>query len=100
MKFNKIIGKCDPKIIREAEEKLSSVFTELSLGHSNSSLGSGLGGDALSFQLVYPLPHICDATAIQLDDLKKKEEDIEERIAKGEIIPEEDKLPDDVKEFR
>jgi len=100
MKFSKVIGKCDPKIIKDAEDKLSAVFTELSLGWSNKSIGTNLGGDPLVFQLVYPLPHICDATSIQLDDFEKKEEEIAKRIAKGEIIPEEEKISEDIKHFR
>src|ERR1700722_15531637 len=100
MKFDKIIGKCDPKIIREAEDKLSGIFTELSLGYDNKSMGTGIGGDPLIFQLVYPVPHICDATAIQLDEIKKKEEDLEERIEKGEIIPEDEQISEDFKKFR
>jgi predicted metal-dependent peptidase len=100
MKFSKIIGKCDPKIIMEAEEKLSSVFTELSLGFDNKSMGTGLGGCPLTFQLVYPLPHICDALSIQIDDMKKKEKEQKERIEKGEIIPEEEKIPEEAKAYR
>ncbi len=100
MKFTKIIGKCDPKIIKEAEEKLSSVFTELSLGYENRSLGTNLGGCPLTFQLVYPLPHYCDALSIQLDDMKKKEKDQEKRIAKGEIIPDDELIPEEAKEYR
>lgn len=101
MKFNKIIGKCDPKIIREAEEKLSAVFTELSLSFSNKSLGSGIGGCPLTFQLVYPLPHICDALAIQLDDIRKKEETIQAKIKAGEPLDADEKpLDEEMKEFR
>jgi hypothetical protein len=33
MKFSKIIGKVDPAKVKQAEEKLSSVFVELSLSY-------------------------------------------------------------------
>lgn len=100
MKFTRVIGSCDPKIVQAAEDKLSSVMTELSLGYDNKSLGTGLGGCPLTFQLVWPLPHYCDALSVQLDDMKKKEKDQEERIAKGEIIPDDEKIPDEAKEYR
>ena len=100
MKFNKIIGKCDPKIVQQVEDKLSAVFTELSLSYENKSLGSNLGGDNLVFQLVYTLPHILDATSLQLEEMEKKEKEQEEKISKGEIIPEEEKISDDLKHFR
>lgn len=100
MKFAKIIGKVDKDLVRKAEERLSSIFTELSLGYDNKSMGTGIGGDPLVFQLVYPIDHICDALAIQLDDIKKKEKEQKERIAKGEIIPDDEKIPDEVKNYR
>ncbi len=101
MKFDRIIGVCDPKIIKQAEDKLSSCFTELSLSFDNRSLGSNLGGDALVFQLVYTMPHICDALAIQLNDLEKMSEEIEKKIKNGEPLTEEEKpLDADLKKFR
>lgn len=104
MKFAKIIGHTDdPKIkamIREAEDKLSSVFTELSLGYDNKAMGTFLGGDPLVFQLLYSQPQICDITAILLDELKEKEEDQKKRIENGEVIPEDEKLPEDFKEYK
>lgn len=59
MQFEKTIGKIDPALKREAEEKLSAVFTELSLNYTNRSSGSKLGGDPFIFQLVYPIQQIC-----------------------------------------
>lgn len=100
MRFAKTIGVADKDLIRRAEERLSSIFTELSLGYDNKSMGTGIGGDPLVFQLVYPLDHICDALAIQLDDLKKKEKEIEEKIAKGEVVPEDEKIPEEIKNYR
>jgi predicted metal-dependent peptidase len=100
MRFNKVIGKCDPKIVQQVEDKLSTVFTELSLSYENKSLGSHMGGDNLVFQLVYTLPHILDATSLQLEEMKKKEKEQEEKISKGETIPEEEKISDDLKHFR
>lgn len=104
MKFSKIIGHTDDlkikTMVREAEEKLSSVFTELSLGYDNKSMGTGIGGDPLVFQLLYTLPQICDLTAVLLDELRDKEEDQKKRIENGETIPEEEKLPDDLKTYK
>jgi predicted metal-dependent peptidase len=100
MKFNKIIGKCDPKIVREAEDKLSAVFTELSLSYDNKSLGSLLGGSPIEFQLVYTLPHIADCLAIQADDIDKQIEANEKKLAAGETIAEEDKIPEELKKYR
>lgn len=104
MKFEKIIGSAsDPKVkelIRKAEERLSSIFTELSLGYDNKSMGTGIGGDPLVFQLIYPLPHYCDLQAVNLDELKRREKEQEEKIEKGETIPENEKITDDVKNFR
>jgi predicted metal-dependent peptidase len=59
MKFSKIIGKVDPAKVKQAEEKLSSVFVELSLSYDNKSPGSGIGGDPFIFTLVYPIEQIC-----------------------------------------
>lgn len=100
MRFSKFIGSADKDLIRKAEERLSSIFTELSLGYDNKSMGTGIGGDPLVFQLVYPLDHICDATAVVLDELKKKEEEVQERIAKGENVPEAEKISEDLRNYR
>jgi predicted metal-dependent peptidase len=100
MKFTKVIGKADKELIRKAEDKLSAIFTELSLGYDNKSMGTGVGGDPLVFQLVYPIDHICDATAVQLDDIKKLEEELEKRKEAGETIPENEQIPEEVKKFR
>lgn len=59
MKFSKVVGKIDPSKVKKAEEKLSSVFVELSLSYDNKSPGSGLGGDPFIFTLVYPIEQIC-----------------------------------------
>lgn len=106
MKFSKVIGYSDnpevKKAILQAEEKLSAVFTELSLGYSNKSIGSGIGGDPLIFQLVYPLPHIADITSIQLKELKDKQTEIEKKVSAGGDLTEEEKNFNDeeVKNFR
>src|SRR5277367_2893676 len=100
MRFAKFIGKADKELVRKAEERLSSIFTELSLGYDNKSMGTGIGGDPLVFQLVYPLDHICDSTAIILDELRKKEDEVKERIANGEDVPESEKISEDVKNYR
>ncbi len=59
MKFNKVIGNVDPAKKRKAEEKLSTVFTELSLSYTNRNSGSKLGGDPFIFQLVFPIDQVC-----------------------------------------
>ena len=59
MKFTRIIGKIDPKLVAEAENKLSKVFLELGVRYDNLHVGSGLGGDPLIFSLMYPVQHIC-----------------------------------------
>lgn len=104
MKFDKIIGDSDdPKLkalIAQAQDKLSAVFTELSLGYDNKALGTLMGGDPLIFQLMYPLPHICDATSFQLDLMKAKEKELERKIAAGEEVSEDEKIPEDLKHFR
>lgn len=102
MRFTKIIGKCDPAIVKQAEDKLSSVFTELSLGYDNKSLGSNLGGDPFVFSLIYPFPHICDAMGLQLDDFDKRQKEIEKKIADGEELTKEerDQISDEVKKYR
>jgi predicted metal-dependent peptidase len=59
MKFSRILGKIDPKLVQQAEERLSKVFLELGVRYDNEHVGSGLGGDALVFSLMYPVEHIC-----------------------------------------
>lgn len=59
MKFSKIIGKIDPKLVQEAEDKLSSVFLELGTRYDNDHVGSRLGGDPLIFSLMFPVEHVC-----------------------------------------
>jgi hypothetical protein len=67
MKFHKILGKCDPQIITEAEGMLSSTFTELAMGYKTKAFGSKLGGDVFLHQLISPLKHICDARGIEFN---------------------------------
>jgi predicted metal-dependent peptidase len=102
MKFSKIIGKCDPKLILAAQEKLSDCFLGLALNNTNKigGGGKGIGGDSLVYQLVACMPHICLASAIELDELHKQEKDQEERVAKGETIPEKEKIPEEIKKIR
>ncbi|NDB85252.1 MAG: hypothetical protein EB127_21500 [Alphaproteobacteria bacterium] len=59
MKFSKVIGNVDPKLVEEAEEKLTAVFLELGTRYDNTAVGSGIGGDPLIFSLLYPMEHIC-----------------------------------------
>lgn len=59
MKFSKVIGKVDPKLVEKAEEILSKVFLELGTRYNNEHVGTGMGGDPLIFALMYPVEHIC-----------------------------------------
>lgn len=58
MKFSRVIGKIDPKLVRLAEEKLSKVFLELGTRYNNEYVGTGMGGDPLIFGLMYPVEHV------------------------------------------
>jgi predicted metal-dependent peptidase len=59
MKFSKVIGKVDPKLVQQAEDKLSQVFLELGTRYNNEHIGTGMGGDPLIFGLMYPVEHVC-----------------------------------------
>lgn len=59
MKFSKVIGKIDPKLVNQAEEKLTNVFLELGTRYNNEHVGTGMGGDPLIFGLMYPVEHVC-----------------------------------------
>ena len=59
MKFSKVIGKVDQKLVEQAEDKLSQVFLELGTRYTNEHVGTGMGGDPLIFGLMYPVEHVC-----------------------------------------
>ena len=59
MKFSKIIGDIDPKLVEKAEAQLSKVFLDLALNPNNHHAASGMGGDPLIFSLMYPIEHVC-----------------------------------------
>lgn len=59
MKFSRVIGKIDDKLIHQAEEKLSQVFLELGTRYNNEHVGTRMGGDPLIFGLMYPVEHVC-----------------------------------------
>lgn len=59
MKFSRVIGKVDPKLVQQAEDKLSQVFLELGTRYNNEHVGTGMGGDPLIFGLMYPVEHVC-----------------------------------------
>lgn len=59
MKFSKIIGKIDARLVSQAEEKLSKVFLELAVRYDNEHVSTGMGGDPLIFSLMYPVEHVC-----------------------------------------
>ena len=58
MKFERIIGKIDPKLIMAAENRLSQIFLELATRADNEHAGTGMGGDPLIFGLMYPVQHV------------------------------------------
>jgi len=58
MKFSKVIGDFDKKIIADAEKALSAVMLEIGVKSDNAHVGSSLGGDPLLFTLIYPMEHI------------------------------------------
>jgi predicted metal-dependent peptidase len=58
MKFSRVIGKIDQKLVEQAEDRLSKVFLELALKYDNDHVGTGYGGDALIFSLMYPVQHM------------------------------------------
>jgi len=58
MKFSRVIGKIDPKLVHQAENKLSQVFLELGTRYNNEHVGTGMGGDPLIFSLMYPVEHV------------------------------------------
>jgi predicted metal-dependent peptidase len=59
MKFAKIIGQVNDKLVAQAEDKLSRIFLELGTRYNNEHVGTGMGGDPLIFGLMYPVEHIC-----------------------------------------
>ena len=59
MKFSRVIGKIDPKLVEQAENRLGKVFLELGVRYDNEHVGSGWGGDPLIFSLMYPVEHVC-----------------------------------------
>lgn len=59
MKFSRVIGKIDDKLVAQAEEKLTNVFLELGTRYNNEHVGTGMGGDPLIFGLMYPVEHVC-----------------------------------------
>ena len=58
MHFERVIGKIDPKLIAAAENRLSQIFLELATSYANKHIGSGMGGDALIFGLMFPVQHV------------------------------------------
>lgn len=59
MKFHRIIGKIDPKLVEGAQNLLSKVFLDLALRYGNEHVGSTLGGDPFLFSLLQPMQHVC-----------------------------------------
>jgi len=59
MRFSKIIGKIDPKLVAKAESIMSNVFLELGTRYDNEHVGTGIGGDPFIFSLLYPVEHVC-----------------------------------------
>lgn len=92
MKFDKVQGVCDPKLIIDSEERLSGTFTELAMGYTTRGLGSRLGGDIFLHQMISPLKQICDARSIELEDESIK-------IRASTIAPSGKLLTEEEKEF-
>lgn len=59
MRFTKVIGDVNDRMVGQAEDKLSQVFLELGTRYNNEHVGSGMGGDPLIFGLMYPVEHFC-----------------------------------------
>ena len=59
MKFTKVIGDVNDRMVGQAEDKLSQVFLELGTRYNNNHVGTGMGGDPLIFGLMYPVEHFC-----------------------------------------
>jgi predicted metal-dependent peptidase len=59
MRFSKVVGKIDPKLVAAAEDKLSRMFLNIAANYTNKVIGDGLGGDPLIFSLMYPVEHVC-----------------------------------------
>lgn len=61
MKFDKVIGKIDPKVVLECEKKMSQVFIHAGLRYDNTAIQipgfEQFGGDPLLFNLVAPYQH-------------------------------------------
>jgi predicted metal-dependent peptidase len=95
VKFDKVVGyQSTPetdKVVAECQDRLSSAFSELSVGYDNKSFGSKLGGDVFFLSIIVPHKHICDLSSFQLKDLETKQKKLLERvkavIAKGKDDP-------------
>jgi predicted metal-dependent peptidase len=59
MKFTRIIGEIDPKLVASAEKALSAIFIELATRYDNYYVGTKLGGDPFIFSLIYPIEQVC-----------------------------------------
>lgn len=88
MRFSAVYGECDPKLVADSQEKLSTVFLELAASYSFGAVTSitKLGGDPFIYQMVATLPHICDARSLEFDTKAKI---LEEQLKKEEISEEE-----------
>jgi len=59
VKFFRVIGKIDPKLVEAAEERMSRTFLELGVGYTNTMVGTTkLGGDPMLFSLLFPVQHV------------------------------------------
>lgn len=91
MRFDKVVGYVSTpetdKVVAECQDRLSSAFSELSVGYDNKSFGSKLGGDVFFLSIIVPHKHICDLSSFHLRELESQREAILERakvaIAKG-----------------
>lgn len=57
MKFEKVIGNIDPKVVKECEEKMSTLFLILAARYDLDSAPEKIGGDPLISYLMIPCQH-------------------------------------------
>lgn len=81
MRFTKVIGYTeDPKIlalIKSAEAYITQAFMEMAMKVENKAFFAQVGGSPLTYQLMYPMPHHCDISALLLKDLEDRAKNAE-----------------------
>lgn len=94
MKFSKIIGEVDTKekeqLVENCQNRLSEIFSELSIGWDQKLLGSQMGGDPLLMQLVAPMTHYCDLSGFNYLPIKLAYKKIAKKLELNLPLSEED----------